>query len=155
MLIRRLLILAALLLSGAALLALAADDAPRRTPQARELGLNGHDPVAYFRQGRAVPGEARLSAEHNGVTYHFANADDRRTFLADPDRYAPRYGGFCAYNLAHGRRKKGDPEQWAIVDGQLYVAASREALEAFQKDTPDYIQRANAIWARIKSRQDQ
>lgn len=162
-----------LLLGGAGLLALGywlgntrdttdeAALAPTRTAAAvatdatSDVALQGYDPVAYFTLGRAVRGDRRISAEHNGVTYYFSNVDDRSRFLAEPDKYAPQYGGFCAYGTAHDLKLPGDPELWDIVDGKLYLTHDREVMAAWQEDRPRYISRADAIWARIQARRSE
>lgn len=116
------------------------------------VALEGYDPVAYFTQGRAVQGRAEFSASHNNVTYHFANSEDKKTFLSDPDKYAPAYGGFCAYGTAHGLKVASDPNEWRIVNGRLYVVANRDFNQRWSTSTPSYIRRADEIWERIKNR---
>jgi YHS domain-containing protein len=123
--------------------------------ESSNVALQGYDPVAYFTRGQAVRGDRRISAEHNGVTYHFSNADDKAMFLARPDKYAPQYGGFCAYGTAHDLKLTGDPELWDIVDGKLYLVSNPEAMRAWQQERPSYISRADAIWARIQARRAQ
>lgn len=117
-----------------------------------DVALDGYDPVAYFTQGQPVQGSERFSANHNGVTYYFSNADDRLTFLSQPNKYAPQYGGFCAFGTAHGLKLSGDPKLWDIVDGKLYVTHNAAAMRAWQQDKPRYISRADEIWARIQAR---
>lgn len=119
---------------------------------ANGVALEGYDPVAYQTQGQAVRGDTNIRATHNEVTYYFANADDRTKFLEEPDRYAPQYGGYCAYSAAHSQKLKGDPTAFKVVDGKLYLTANHAALEKFATDTPRHISKADEIWARIKAR---
>ncbi|MFO1350989.1 MAG: YHS domain-containing (seleno)protein [Gammaproteobacteria bacterium] len=116
------------------------------------VAISGYDPVAFFKQGRAMRGDASLSANHNGVTYYFANADDRVTFLANPNKFAPQYGGFCAFNAAKGKKVASDPENFKLVNGKLYLTASAEGMKAFSSSLPSYISKADEIWARIKDK---
>jgi len=84
------------------------------------LVIRGYDPVAFFTGGRPVPGRPDLTAEYEGGTYLFANAANRDTFKANPEEYAPRYGGYCAYGVAAGKKFDIDAASWRIVDGKLY-----------------------------------
>jgi hypothetical protein len=88
--------------------------------QARVV-LKGHDPVAYFTDGKPVKGSPDISFEWDEGLYHFANAKNRDLFKADPDRYAPRFAGYCTGSMARGVRAEGNPEAWIIADGKLYV----------------------------------
>jgi YHS domain-containing protein len=82
--------------------------------------IRGYDPVAYFTEGRPVPGRSDLSVEHEGGKYLFATAANRDAFKANPEKFAPRYGGYCAYGVAVGKKFDIDPSSWRIVDGKLY-----------------------------------
>ena len=85
------------------------------------LGLKGYDPVAYFTQGRPVPGIDQYTYSWKGVTYRFASADNLERFKTDPEKYLPQYGGYCAYAMSLDRIADIDPARWAIVDGKLYL----------------------------------
>jgi len=116
------------------------------------LGLRGYDPVAYFNEGRAVPGKLEFSAAFASVTYRFASPANRDAFNADPGKYAPQYGGYCAFGAALGKKFDGDPNVWSIVDGKLYLNLNADAAKAWNKDIPGNVARANAKWPRIKDR---
>ena len=88
---------------------------------AKGVGLKGHDPVAYFTAGAPTAGKAEFNAAHAGVTFLFASAANRDAFKADPAKYAPQYGGFCAMGVALERKLDGDPNAWRVVDGKLYL----------------------------------
>lgn len=92
--------------------------------------LQGHDPVAYFTEGRPMKGSSQLSYDWDGARYYFANARNRDLFAANPDRYAPQFGGYCTGSMARGVRAEGHAEAWAIVDGKLYVTGGKDAVAA-------------------------
>jgi hypothetical protein len=87
-----------------------------RTDSGVDLMLLGHDPVAYFVVGKPVRGDPRIDAAHNRVTYYFASEDHRKRFLAEPAKYEPQYGGFCADGAAYGVKLGSDPTEFAIHD---------------------------------------
>ena len=83
------------------------------------VGIKGFDPVAYFTVGKPTPGDKLYSATHAGVTYHFASARNRDLFKADPNKYAPAYGGFCAMGVALEKKFDGDPQAWYLKPGDV------------------------------------
>lgn len=97
------------------------------------VAIEGYDTVAYFTEGKAVPGTAEISTDWEGVTWQFASAENRDRFIADPEAYAPQFGGLCAEGVAYGEISANlAPEVFAIVDGKLYLnyAVSWMDLEA-------------------------
>ena len=115
-------------------------------------GLSGYDPVAYFTDAKPVRGSGYHTAVHEGVTYAFANAEHRSMFLANPQKYLPAYGGYCAYGVAVGKKFVVDPEAWRIVDGKLYLNLDKDIQQKWEKDIPWYIKKAEANWAQIKDK---
>lgn len=115
------------------------------------VAIKGHDPVAYFTQGAAVAGDPSLTAAHDGATYRFASADNLAAFQADPARYAPAYGGFCAYGAAYGSKIDVDPEAFAIVDDRLYLNVSKRINRRWSQDVDARIDEANENWPRIRN----
>lgn len=113
--------------------------------------VHGYDVVAYFTDGEPTPGDDAYTAEYQGATYRFASAEHRDMFVADPARYAPEYGGYCAYGAAQGVKADGDPEQWTIVDGTLYLNLSEGVKERWQENIPGYVRGADHNWEIIKS----
>jgi YHS domain-containing protein len=91
--------------------------------------VRGYDPVAYFTEGRPVPGCSDFSVEYEGGKYLFATAANRDTFKAKPEKYAPQYGGYCAYGVAVAKKFDIDPSSWRIVDGKLYFNLNPAVLE--------------------------
>ena len=116
--------------------------------------LRGFDPVAYFTQGSPTEGSAAFTAEHGGATYRFASAANRELFLADPERYVPAYGGYCALGTAMGRKFDGDPQLWRIVEDRLFLNVHAAAQERWLSDTSGYIVTADNNWPLIRELAD-
>jgi len=113
------------------------------------VAVGGYDPVAYFTQNKPVPGDAGITTDYMGATWRFASAQNRDAFVADPKRYAPQYGGYCAYAVASGYTAKGDPQAWKIVDGKLYLNYSKGVQKRWVQDIPGYITKADGNWPSV------
>jgi len=109
------------------------------------LAIQGFDPVAYFTDGKPVRGAADFEYQWDEHTYRFASAQHRDLFKADPVRYAPQFGNYCAMALALGKIVKADPENWLISENKLYVFGSPapKGPELFQQDLAGNIVKAN------------
>lgn len=116
------------------------------------IAIKGYDPVAYFTAAAPAKGAPAFRHEWNGATWQFANAENRDRFAADPQRYAPQYGGFCAYGVAQGYKVDIDPEAWSVVDGKLYLNYSRGVQRDWLKDTGGYIAKAEAAWPGLRDK---
>ena len=112
----------------------------------RGAAINGYDPVAYFTQGAPVKGDTAHVSMHDGAEWRFASADNKTKFDADPAKYAPQYGGYCAYAVSEGYTAKTDPDAWSIVDGKLYLNYSLNVRELWRQDIPGRISAADANW---------
>jgi YHS domain-containing protein len=110
------------------------------------LMLGGHDPVAYFSAGKAVPGRHDLKATHRGVTYRFATEDARRAFISSPDRFIPQYGGFCAGRMAYAVPIPARNDQFKIIGGRLYLFSSARARLFFEMDQEKNLKLAEHYW---------
>jgi YHS domain-containing protein len=110
------------------------------------LAIRGYDPVAYFDQSRPVKGSPQFSHQWMGATWLFASAQHRDQFAANPERYAPQYGGYCSYAVSQGHTASIDPEAWKIVDGKLHLNYSKGVQARWEKDIPGYIEKANRNW---------
>jgi YHS domain-containing protein len=110
------------------------------------IAIRGTDPVAYFKEGRAVKGLEGFTATHKGSVFRFASAANRDAFAAAPERYAPQYGGFCAYAVAMGYKASIDPDAFTIVDGKLYLNFNKPTEVLWRKDIPGYIKKGDANW---------
>jgi YHS domain-containing protein len=108
--------------------------------------IAGYDPVAYFTENRAVKGSAAHTYRYKDSVFRFASAANRDAFAADPERYAPRYGGFCAYGVAHGYKVKIEPEGFTIVNGRLYLNYDLKVQDDWRKDVPGFIRKADERW---------
>lgn len=126
-----------------------AEKAPVYTGLFNNLAVEGHDPVAYFTEGRPVKGERAFSTEYNGATFRFASQANLDTFLADPVRYAPQYGGYCAWAVSQGYTAKGDADHWKIVDGKLYLNYNKSVQETWEEDIPGFITLADGNWPTV------
>jgi len=113
--------------------------------------IRGYDPVAYFKLNKPVKGKANLSYEWQGATWHFSNQANLDAFKADPEKYAPQYGGYCAYGVAQGYTPETDPYAYKVVDGKLYLNLSKVVLKRWQEDIPGYIKDANQNWPELKA----
>lgn len=112
----------------------------------RGLAIRGADPVAYFTQGGPVAGSAEFAYTWNNATWQFASAENRDLFAANPEQYAPQYGGFCAWAVSQGYTASTDPNAWRIVDGKLYLNYNQGVQRRWERDIPGNINKANANW---------
>lgn len=117
-----------------------------------KLALRGYDPVSYFGAGGPAVGSADITAEHDGAAYHFATAANRDAFIADPAKYAPAYGGFCAMGAALGKKLDGDPTIWKIVNDRLYLNVNPDAFRMWQQDISGNLSKADSTWPKIKDK---
>jgi YHS domain-containing protein len=124
-----------------------AGDVTHSTP-----GISGYDPVAYFTTGKPTRGSGYHVAEYQGVTYAFASTEHKSMFEANPEKYVPAYGGYCAYGVAVGKKFVSDPEAWKIVQGRLYLNLDRDIQSKWVKDIPGYIKKSEANWEKIKDK---
>ncbi len=137
----------------AAVVALAALSADADTLQYSTTNgaIDGYDPVAYFTDGRAERGAPAITAEWNGATWHFTREENRKLFVADPEKYAPQYGGFCALGMAHGGDVPTDPTAWTIWDGKLYLNMINEVAITWRYNPDKLIERADKKWQGFKT----
>jgi YHS domain-containing protein len=138
-------IVVALLVAGTA----TAAAAQRVNADGRGLAVKGYDVVAYFVDGRAVPGDARFEHAVDGVRYRFATAANRDRFAREPQRYLPQYGGFCAWAVSLGKTADTDPLAWRIVDGRLFLNYDRSVQKQWEGDIKGNVAKADANWPRL------
>lgn len=113
------------------------------------VALGGTDPVAYFEMREPVQGSEQHSYQWRGAEWHFASAEHREQFAADPEAYAPEYGGWCAWAAAQGNAASTTPEAWSIVDGKLYLNYSQNIHARWQRDRAEFIESADENWPEI------
>lgn len=116
------------------------------------LAVHGYDVVAYFSDAAPTRGSAEFAAVHGGATYQFANAANLAAFEKAPEKYAPAYGGFCAYGASVGKKFDGDPYFWKIEAGRLFLNLNAEIQKAFDKDVAGAIVKADRNWREIEHR---
>jgi YHS domain-containing protein len=115
------------------------------------VAVHGHDVVAYFTDATPTLGSAEFSAVYQDATYRFASEENLDAFEADPAKYVPAYGGFCAYGVAVGKKFDGDPRFWKVVDGRLFLNLNGDIQAKWTEDIPGNIVEANVNWAEIRS----
>lgn len=139
-------------LLGAALLSVAGPAAAGTSPvnvSRGQLAVHGYDVVAYHTEQRPVTGSADHTFTWGGATWRFANARNRELFAASPERYAPQFGGYCAWAVSRGYPADIDPQAWAIVDGKLYLNYSRRVQAKWSEDRDRNISLGHANWPKI------
>ena len=113
------------------------------------VAIDGYDPVAYFTEGRPVEGDSAHTHSWQGATWRFASAEHRDRFAADPDRYAPQYGGYCAWAVSQGYTAGGDPEAWTLHEGKLYLNYSKSVRANWAQDIPGNVVAGDRNWPRL------
>lgn len=135
---------------GAAALGSAAPNQFAINVDANGRAIHGYDAVAYFVEGKALKGAPAFEHTWKGARWLFANGGHRDLFAADPERYAPRIGGFCAVGAVNGRMQEVDPEQWLVVTGKLYLYLNANVRRIALEDLEGSADAAEANWARSK-----
>ena len=115
--------------------------------------IHGYDPVAYFKESKPVKGDRKYSLSWKSATWYFASQQNLDSFKADPGKYAPQYGGYCAYGLANGHKATTEPDAWLISDGKLYLNYDKDVQVKWKKKQTEYIQTADKIWPGIKDKE--
>ena len=118
----------------------------------RGLAIKGYDPVAYFTDAKPVEGSSDFTFEWQGAKWRFANAEHRDAFSEDPGKYAPQFGGYCAWAVSQGYTADIDPEAWKIVDGKLYLNYNKEVRETWEKDAPGNIKKGEENWPKLRDK---
>ena len=115
----------------------------------RGVAIKGYDPVAYFTKGAPTRGSKQYALRHAGAEWRFSSAANKAAFAANPAKYAPAYGGYCAYGVAQGYLVKIEPHAWSIKRGRLYLNYSRSVQRTWSRKPRSYIARANKKWPRL------
>jgi YHS domain-containing protein len=115
----------------------------------KKLAVGGYDPVAYHTQSKPVPGTDEFTHTWKGAEWRFASKENLDAFVKEPEKYAPQYGGYCAYAVGHGSLASGDPKVWTIVDGKLYLNISKSVQTSWEKDKGKLIKRGDANWPKL------
>jgi hypothetical protein len=109
----------------------------------KEGAIEGYDPVAYFTASKPLKGKENITHTWKSAIWHFENETNKTLFIANPDKYAPQYGGYCAYGWAKGYAVKIEPDAWSIVNEKLYLNYDKGVQADWDKDRQGYIKKAN------------
>lgn len=126
-----------------------AGDSHRVFTDSDDIAIKGYDTVAYFAEHQPVKGTSEFEQVWQNARWLFSSPENRELFASEPERYAPRYGGFCAGGLALGVLRQVDPEAWVIIDDKLYLNYSKKDVPDFVEDAPNEIAKADANWERL------
>lgn len=140
----------ALLCAGSAAVPAFAAEPAVYTGWLDNVALDGYDAMS-FHDGVPLKGDPQFYFSYMGATFHFASRDSRNRFISEPERYAPAYGGYCAWAVSKGKLASGDPEQWNIKDGVLYINFSKRIKKRWEKRADKFIDRADEKWPSILS----
>jgi len=117
-----------------------------------DIAIKGYDTVSYFTNGKPLEGSAKYSATYKNAIYQFSSAKNRDMFKANPGKYAPQYGGYCAMGVALEKKLDTDPEAYHIVDNKLYLNLNKAVQKKWLQDTNANIETAEDNWPEIKGR---
>jgi len=115
-----------------------------------DVAIKGYDTVSYFTKGSPTKGSDKFTAAYNGAIYQFSSADNRDMFKAEPSKFAPQYGGFCAMGVALNQKFDTDPTAWHIRGDKLYLNLNKDVQKKWATDIPGYIETAQGNWTGIK-----
>ena len=110
------------------------------------IALQGYDPVAFFTTGKATHGNPSLQAQHEGASYLFSSEKNLKLFQKSPEKYAPQFGGYCAYGVSVNALFPVDVSTAQVIDGKLYLNLNPSILEAFNKDLNGNLDKARQNW---------
>lgn len=120
------------------------------------LAIEGYDPVAYFTKGKAIKGSSSITVKHLGVKYYFSTSENKKLFEANPSKYEPQYGGWCAFAMGdYGKKVEIDPKTFKIIEGKLYLfynAYFNNTLTSWNKDEENLKRNADNNWKKIISK---
>jgi YHS domain-containing protein len=117
-----------------------------------DKAIGGYDPVAYFTEGKPVMGSSEFAWTWQGANWHFASEKNRTAFKTEPERYAPQYGGYCAFGMTKGYKAPTEADAWTIVDKKLYFNYNQKVRTEWDKDQPGYILKADQNWVEAKEK---
>lgn len=113
------------------------------------VAIEGTDPVAYFLEKKAVEGSSDFTHQWKGAKWRFKNAANRDAFAADPEKYAPQFGGYCSWAVSQGYTASIDPEAWTIFKGKLYLNYSKSVRNQWSQDIPGNIAKGEKNWPKV------
>ena len=114
--------------------------------------IRAYDPVAYFTQSKPVKGNEKLVFKWNNANWYFSSQENLDLFKANPEKYAPQYGGYCAYGLSNGYKAPTDADAWTIENGKLYLNYNKEVRDMWNKERKERIEKADKNWPAVKDK---
>lgn len=135
-----------LLLSSGQILA---EDPPIYTGFFSDKAVSGYDTVAYFSENKPVKGKKKYTYKYMDANWYFKNQENLDMFKANPTKYAPQYGGYCAWSVSEGNNASGDPKQWTIVNDKLYLNYDQEIKERWLENRDAFIIDADKNWPAV------
>ena len=117
------------------------------------IAIKGYDPVAYFSQGAPHKGKPEFTVEYKGAKWQFASAENKALFEANPEKYEPAYGGYCAYGVAQNALVKIEPDAWSIRNDKLYLNYDQNIQKRWSEKPDSYIEQADKIWPELVAMQ--
>lgn len=117
-----------------------------------DQAIRGFDPVAYFTEGHPTEGQKQYRYRWNNATWYFSSEKNLKLFISDPEKFAPQYGGWCAYGMAKGYKAKTEPEAWSIAGGKLYLNYSTGIRDDWNAKQSEYISAADKNWPTVRFR---
>lgn len=120
---------------------------------ASKAAIDGFDPVAFFTDARPVNGSPFIAADYRGATYYFASEEHKKLFVANPEKYAPQYGGYCAFGVALDKLFPVDITTWQVRDGKLYLNLNHNILKQFNAEFEANVTKANHNWPGLQAKQ--
>ena len=121
----------------------------------RGLALEGYDAVAYFKENLPREGKPEFTTDYNDAKWQFASKENLDAFTKEPAKYAPQYGGYCAWAVGHNYTAKGDPQAWKIVDGKLYLNYNKDVQAKWAEDIPKYITDGDQNWQNLAGKAEE
>jgi YHS domain-containing protein len=115
--------------------------------------LRGYDPVAYFKEGKPVEGKKEFTHTWKGADWRFSSLQNKEDFIASPEKFAPQYGGYCAYGLSQGYKAPTDPGAWTIVGDKLYLNYSKGVQQTWNKSQKEFIEKADNNWPQVAKKE--
>lgn len=114
--------------------------------------IKGYDPVAFFKESKPVKGSDNISFQYKDATWLFSTVENLESFKKSPEKYAPQYGGYCAYGTADGHKAPTQTDTWTVVNGKLYFNYNTKVKENWDKQQAALIEKANTQWPLIKDK---
>lgn len=114
------------------------------------VAIRGYDPVVYLNEQKAERGSAEFTGVYKGSTFRFRDVANRDLFLANPEKFAPQFNGYCAFGVSRGYKADTSPDAFSVVDGKLYLNYNAEVKTMWSKDVSGYVTKANEKWPTVE-----